>query len=76
MDKQVTTPMPTRILVSDTNIWIDLHRSGLLETVFRLPCLLMVLRAVNPNNDDLFWSGSDCFLIDFSPWPEWYRKPE
>ena len=30
-------PMPTKILVSDTNIWIDLHRCNLLETVFRLP---------------------------------------
>ena len=30
-------PMPTKILVSDTNIWIDLHRSNLLETVFQLP---------------------------------------
>jgi predicted nucleic acid-binding protein len=29
--------MPTKILVSDTNIWIDLHQSGLLETVFQLP---------------------------------------
>lgn len=29
--------MPAKILVSDTNIWIDLHRSGLLETVFALP---------------------------------------
>jgi predicted nucleic acid-binding protein len=29
--------MPTKILVSDTNIWIDLHHSGLLETVFQLP---------------------------------------
>lgn len=29
--------MPAKILVSDTNIWIDLHRSGLLETVFELP---------------------------------------
>ncbi|WP_252107958.1 MULTISPECIES: hypothetical protein [unclassified Halomonas] len=29
--------MPAKILVSDTNIWIDLHRSGLLETVFSLP---------------------------------------
>lgn len=26
-----------KILVSDTNIWIDLHRSGLLEAAFRLP---------------------------------------
>lgn len=25
------------MLVSDTNIWIDLHRSGLLEAVFDLP---------------------------------------
>ncbi len=30
-------PMPTKILVSDTNIWIDLHRCNLLETVFKLP---------------------------------------
>lgn len=30
-------PMPTKILVSDTNIWIDLHRCNLLETVFNLP---------------------------------------
>jgi hypothetical protein len=29
--------MSAKILVSDTNIWIDLHRSGLLETVFALP---------------------------------------
>lgn len=29
--------MPAKILVSDTNIWIDLHRSGLLEAVFALP---------------------------------------
>lgn len=29
--------MPTKILVSDTNIWIDLHRSDLLGTVFELP---------------------------------------
>lgn len=29
--------MSAKILVSDTNIWIDLHRSGLLEAVFRLP---------------------------------------
>lgn len=29
--------MPAKILVSDTNIWIDLHRSGLLEIVFELP---------------------------------------
>ena len=36
-DKQVTAPMPTKILVSDTNIWIDLHHSKLLEKVFQLP---------------------------------------
>lgn len=29
--------MSAKILVSDTNIWIDLHHSGLLETVFALP---------------------------------------
>jgi len=29
--------MPTKILVSDTNIWIDLHHSNLLEKVFQLP---------------------------------------
>lgn len=29
--------MTTKILVSDTNIWIDLHRSGLLGIVFELP---------------------------------------
>lgn len=29
--------MPTKILVSDTNIWIDLHHSKLLEKVFQLP---------------------------------------
>ena len=29
--------MPRKILVSDTNIWIDLHRCGLLEIVFQLP---------------------------------------
>lgn len=29
--------MSAKILVSDTNIWIDLHRSGLLATVFELP---------------------------------------
>ncbi|WP_386077502.1 hypothetical protein ACFIOZ_11165 [Vreelandella sp. F11] len=29
--------MSAKILVSDTNIWIDLHRSSLLETVFELP---------------------------------------
>ncbi|KXS52674.1 MAG: Uncharacterized protein AWU57_2939 [Marinobacter sp. T13-3] len=29
--------MPTKILVSDTNIWIDLHHSNLLENVFQLP---------------------------------------
>lgn len=29
--------MSAKILVSDTNIWIDLHRSGLLSTVFALP---------------------------------------
>ena len=29
--------MPRKILVSDTNIWIDLHRCGLLEVVFQLP---------------------------------------
>ena len=29
--------MPTKVLVSDTNIWIDLHRSGLLEAAFHLP---------------------------------------
>ena len=29
--------MPTKILVSDTNIWIDLHHSNLLERVFQLP---------------------------------------
>ncbi|MEA1080866.1 type II toxin-antitoxin system VapC family toxin [Marinobacter qingdaonensis] len=37
MDKQVTAPMPSKILVSDTNIWIDLHHSNLLEKVFQLP---------------------------------------
>lgn len=30
-------PMPSKILVSDTNIWIDLHRSNLLGQVFQLP---------------------------------------
>jgi len=30
-------PMPSKILVSDTNIWIDLHRSNLLKKVFQLP---------------------------------------
>ncbi|MGM0632514.1 MAG: type II toxin-antitoxin system VapC family toxin [Pseudomonadota bacterium] len=29
--------MPTKVLVSDTNIWIDLYRGGLLESVFELP---------------------------------------
>lgn len=29
--------MPAKVLVSDTNIWIDLHRSGLLEAAFGLP---------------------------------------
>lgn len=29
--------MPTNVLVSDTNIWIDLHRGGLLEIAFSLP---------------------------------------
>lgn len=29
--------MPAKVLVSDTNIWIDLHRGGLLEAVFSLP---------------------------------------
>ncbi|MCH8530729.1 MAG: hypothetical protein LAT65_07750 [Saccharospirillum sp.] len=29
--------MNSKILVSDTNIWIDLQHSGLLEAVFRLP---------------------------------------
>lgn len=29
--------MSTKVLVSDTNIWIDLHRGGLLEAVFSLP---------------------------------------
>lgn len=29
--------MPTKVLVSDTNIWIDLHRGGLLEAAFALP---------------------------------------
>lgn len=29
--------MPTKVLVSDTNIWIDLHRSDLLARVFELP---------------------------------------
>jgi predicted nucleic acid-binding protein len=29
--------MSAKILVSDSNIWIDLHRSGLLTTVFALP---------------------------------------
>lgn len=29
--------MPTKVLVPDTNIWIDLHRGGLLESVFELP---------------------------------------
>ncbi|WP_288353658.1 type II toxin-antitoxin system VapC family toxin [uncultured Marinobacter sp.] len=37
MEKQVKVPMPTKILVSDTNIWIDLHHSNLLEKVFQLP---------------------------------------
>ncbi len=37
MDKQVMASMPTKILVSDTNIWIDLHHSNLLEKVFQLP---------------------------------------
>ncbi len=36
-EKQVLAPMPTKILVSDTNIWIDLHHSNLLEKVFQLP---------------------------------------
>lgn len=36
-EKQVIAPMPTKILVSDTNIWIDLHHSNLLEKVFQLP---------------------------------------
>ncbi|SHG28293.1 protein of unknown function [Microbulbifer donghaiensis] len=29
--------MSTKVLVSDTNIWIDLHHGGLLELVFQLP---------------------------------------
>lgn len=29
--------MPTDCLVSDTNIWIDLHHGGLLRQVFKLP---------------------------------------
>lgn len=36
-EKQVKALMPTKILVSDTNIWIDLHHSNLLEKVFQLP---------------------------------------
>jgi hypothetical protein len=30
--------MPTDCLVSDTNIWIDLHHGGLLRQIFDLPC--------------------------------------
>ncbi|PAV24433.1 nucleotide-binding protein [Tamilnaduibacter salinus] len=29
--------MPQAVLISDTNIWIDLHRADLLEAVFELP---------------------------------------
>lgn len=29
--------MPTKVLVFDTNVWIDLHHGGLLESVFSLP---------------------------------------
>ena len=29
--------MPSKILVSDTNIWIDLHHGGLLDAAFELP---------------------------------------
>lgn len=29
--------MPSKILVSDTNIWIDLHHGGQLDVVFDLP---------------------------------------
>ncbi|MBB3061086.1 type II toxin-antitoxin system VapC family toxin [Microbulbifer rhizosphaerae] len=29
--------MSTKVLVSDTNIWIDLHHGGLLELVLQLP---------------------------------------
>lgn len=34
--------MPTRILVSDTNIWIDLDRANILPAVFQLPCEFVV----------------------------------
>lgn len=29
--------MPSKVLVSDTNIWIDLHKAEILEVVFQLP---------------------------------------
>ena len=49
--------MSTKILVSDTNIWIDLHRANILEAVFRLPYEFVVtdfvyreLRAPQPHD--------------------------
>lgn len=49
--------MPSKVLVSDTNIWIDLHRANILDPVFRLPYEFVVtdfvyreLRAPGPND--------------------------
>ncbi|MCH8543882.1 MAG: hypothetical protein LAT61_09965 [Alcanivorax sp.] len=49
--------MPIKILVSDTNIWIDLHRANILSAAFQLPYEFVVtdfvyreLRAPQPNS--------------------------
>lgn len=49
--------MPIKILVSDTNIWIDLHRANILGLVFKLPYEFVVtdfvyreLKAPGPND--------------------------
>lgn len=54
--------MPTRILVSDTNIWIDLHRAGILSATFRLPYEFIVTdfvyrELVMPGPDSLIELG-------------------
>lgn len=63
--------MPTRILVSDTNLWIDLHRAGLTQLVFGLPFEFIatefVLRELDtPNGSELQALGLQTVLLEGS----------
>lgn len=57
------------ILVSDTNIWIDFHRAGLLDTIFKLPYTFCTsdfvkVELTNPGADHLISLGLTMHSLD------------